>query len=44
MQEPLGRLIAAIKADRSTFDRVTLAICVLALAAVDGDNVFAVSA
>jgi hypothetical protein len=44
LQEPLGRLIAAIKADRSTLDRVTLAISALALAAVDGDNVFAVSA
>ena len=38
----LGRLIAATAADRSTLDMVTLSICALALAAVDGDNVFAV--
>ena len=38
----LGRLIAATAADRSTLDMVTLSICALALAAADGDNVFAV--
>jgi hypothetical protein len=34
-------LIEAIERDRSALDTATLAICTLALEAVDGDNVFA---
>jgi hypothetical protein len=33
-------LIEAIERDRSALDTATLAICTLALEAVDGDNVF----
>jgi hypothetical protein len=44
LQQALGRLKAALKADLGTLDAVTVAICALALAAVDGDNVFEVPA
>jgi hypothetical protein len=42
LQQALGRLTAAIKTDLSTLDTATLAICALALEAVDGENAFTV--
>ncbi len=41
LQRALTRLIAANEAARTALDTATLAVCALALAAVDGENVFA---